>query len=360
MSKNFNEIIHIIGGGFSGSIAKIYLNKKSKLIAFNNKTILNKTSLIRRKNIECNKFFGKKSNSIGSLNISLNNAIFHDRLIFSGNSSVWGGKIDLSNFSITDLNFFKKKKILFKKLSFRNTGTVSNNKNIHQIQSLNNKILKTDDLSLKFTDGYLLSFFCRKKIIYLKIKFKNQIKIISTKKVILCLGSIQLLDLLFRSKYIKKGDIIQFSEYKHNFKLRTIFSNFEKKATVVRYHISRAIGHYFGIQFYSKLLKFFKFIPLCIDQNFYYKKNRLSLKLNDNKFTQISKRFTKKNKFGVSIHYCNLKINNIEINKFLRKIHPSIFGLGMSFIDQTKPGPISNEIILDAKFKCNKLIKLKS
>ena len=68
MNKKFNEIIHIIGGGFSGSIAKIYLNKKSKLIAFNNKIKLNETRLIRRKNIECNKFFGKKSISIGSLN----------------------------------------------------------------------------------------------------------------------------------------------------------------------------------------------------------------------------------------------------------------------------------------------------
>ena len=29
----------------------------------------------------------------------------------------------------------------------------------------------------------------------------------------------------------------------------------------------------------------------------------------------------------------------------------------MSFIDQSKPGPISNEIILDAKFKCNKILK---
>ena len=357
MNKNFNEKIHIIGGGFSGSIAKLYLNKRSKLIAFNNKKILRKTKLVRRKNIECNKFFGKKSHSLGSLNFKVKKSIFHDRLVFSGNSSVWGGKINLSNFSTGDFSFFKRKKIVFKKLSFRNTGTISNNKDIYQIQNLNNKILDTEDLLLKFSEGYLISFFCRNKIIYLKIQFKNKVKTIATKKIVFCLGSIQLLDLLFRSKYIKKGDIIEFSEYRHKFKLKTIFSNFEEKATVVRYHISRAFGHYLGIQYYSKLLKFFKFIPLCIDQNFYYKKNRLKLKLTDNKFIEIPKRFINENKFGESIHYCNLKINNVGINKFLKKINPNILGLGMSFIDQSKPGPISNEIILDAKFKCNKILK---
>jgi hypothetical protein len=44
----------------------------------------------------------------------------------------------------------------------------------------------------------------------------------------------------------------------------------------------------------------------------------------------------------------------VDINTFLKNINPNIMGLGMSFIDQKKPGPISNEIILDAKMKCNK------
>jgi len=51
------------------------------------------------------------------------------------------------------------------------------------------------------------------------------------------------------SKFIKYGDLIEFSEFRHVFKFKFIFSKFEKKAIVVRYHISRAIGHYFGIQF---------------------------------------------------------------------------------------------------------------
>ena len=55
----------------------------------------------------------------------------------------------------------------------------------------------------------------------------------------------------------------------------------------------------------------------------------------------------------MSAHYCNLRINKIPINKFLKKINPNIFGLGMSFIDQKIPGPISNDIILDVQKKIN-------
>jgi len=47
----------------------------------------------------------------------------------------------------------------------------------------------------------------------------------------------------------------------------------------------------------------------------------------------------------------------VDINKFLAKINPNIMDLGMSFINQKKPGPISNEIISDAKIKCKKLKK---
>ena len=54
-------------------------------------------------------------------------------------------------------------------------------------------------------------------------------------------------------------------------------------------------------------------------------------------------------KFGKSIHYCNMKVNGININKYLLKINPNIIGLGMSFIDLKDPGPISNDIILDIK-----------
>lgn len=345
----------IIGGGFSAALGSLYLGKLASVISFENQSLLDEKEFVRRKKIECNKLFAKKSFSIGTLNFNLNNAILHDRMISTGNSSVWGGKIDLSNISKKDVNFFEQKKIYFKKLSYKHTGTVSNNKNIYQIQNSKEKIFQSSDISIKSYKGLLINFFCKNKKIFLKVKFEkdNKIKIIKADKLILCVGSVQLLDLLFRSKLIKSGDKILLSEYKHQFKFKSIYSKFETKAVVVRYHISRAIGHYFGIQFYSLILKFLKFVPFCIDQIFYFKKLKLKLRVNKDSIDEINQ-YQPKKRFGESIHYCNLKINNVDINTFLKNINPNIVGLGMSFIDQKKPGPISNEIILDAKMKCNK------
>ena len=84
------EKIYIFGGGFSSAIAKIYLNNKSKLFTLNNWKILDKIDLFRRKNIESNKLFAVKSTSFGSLDFLLKNSKFHDRLLKSGNSSIWG------------------------------------------------------------------------------------------------------------------------------------------------------------------------------------------------------------------------------------------------------------------------------
>jgi len=348
---------YIIGGGFSASIASLYLNKFTKIISFSNHLLFDTKELIRRKEIECNKLFSKKSLSIGTLNFNLNNTILHDRMVFTGNSSIWGGKIDLTNISKKDICFLEKKNIFFKKLSYKHTGTVSNNKNIFQIQNSKKEIFQSSNILLKSQKGMLINFFSKKKKIFLKIKNEknNKIQTINTDKLILCVGSVQLLDLLYRSKLIKTGDIIELSEFKHEFKFKFIFSKYEKKAIVVRYHISRAIGHYFGIQFYSIFLKLFKFIPLCIDQNFYFQKNKVKFKINKNFINEITNISPKNQRFGESIHYCNLKINNEKINKFLANINTNIVGLGMLFVDQKKPGPISNEIILDVIKKSKKL-----
>ena len=118
----------------------------------------------------------------------------------------------------------------------------------------------------------------------------------------------------------------------------------------MRYQFSRAIGHLFGLQYFSRFLKLINFIPIFIDQNFYPQKIRYTLQIKSGEL--IEKKCSLPNyKFGKSIHYCNLKINGVNINKYLHKINKNIKGLGMSFIDQNKPGPISNEIILDIKKK---------
>ena len=54
-----------------------------------------------------------------------------------------------------------------------------------------------------------------------------------------------------------------------------------------------------------------------------------------------------------------MKINNTKISDYLKKINNNIFGFGMSFVSQSRPGPISNDIILDIfkKLEKNKSLK---
>ena len=345
----------IFGAGFSAYILKSLTKENIKIIGCTDYLNLKNNSLFRRKNLETNKILSNKSYSYGSLHFKIKNAKFHDRVEYGGNSNIWGGTVNLNQIPVKILNILKKNKIKFVNLSFKNTGTISNKGEIYQMQSFDNKIVGIKNLKLKIKNGYLLSFYCKKKKIFTKIKFpKKKIKTLSVSKLFLCIGTVQLIDLLYRSKLIKDGDIIEFSEFSHKYKLKTIFSFYDTKALVIRYNFGRAIGHFLGIQFFSKFLKFFKFIPICIDQNFYMKKNNLKLKVKKGKLIELSAKKKFNTTFGESIHYCNMRVNNININNYLSKINPNITGIGMSFVNQKSPGPISNDIINDAFEKIKK------
>ena len=338
MSKNI-----IIGAGFSACLTKILIGSDTKVVGLKSNNIGN--NFLRRKSIESNKFFSKKAYSHGTLKFKLHRGTFQDRLILGGNSSIWGGNFNLQKIPNYIINKLKKNNIYFKKLSYNTTGTISNNVDIVQLQSNDNKILKPETLSIKIQNGYLLKFIIKKKNIHLNFD-KNKNK--KVKKLLLCTGDIQLLDLLYRSNFIKENDLIEYSEFHSEFKLNNIFSRFNKKIITVRFLFARAIGHFLGIQYYSKYLKILNFIPLCVDQNFYKKKINYQFKIK--KGTVVQKN-NNKYFFGKSAHYCNLRINGLNINKFLSKIHPNIIGVGMSFVNQKKPGPISNDILLDINRK---------
>lgn len=329
----------IIGAGFSACITKSLMRENSKIIGSSNTDYIK--GYIRRKNLEFNKLYQKKTYSFGSLEYKLDKATFQDRVVLGGNSDIWGGKINLKYIPKKLLNFLKKK-IIFKKLSFRETGTISNKKDIYQMQNKKGEIITSSDFSYKITNDHLIDFKVKNKKLFLN--FTNR-KII-TKNVFLCVGVIQLLDLLYRSNFLKENDIIELSEFKSDFKLKTIYSKMNNNFTIQRFIFSRAIGHYFGIQYFAKYLKLLNFIPLCIDQNFYTKKNKIKLRVKNG---IIINNYSKNNEiFGKSTHFCHLKINKIDINKFLSKISPGLKGIGMAFIDQKVPGPISNDIILDS------------
>ena len=280
MTKNI-----VIGTGFSAAITNLFLGKNSKVIGLTKLNGINNTLFFRRSLLDANKLFSRKVKSYGSLKFKLNYGQLHDRLIYGGNSTIWGGHINLKKIPNKIINLLKKKGN-FIKLSYKLTGNISNDENINQFQSFSGKIISSKNILNKTSNGFINNFFVKDKKIYVNIiNFKtNNSKQIKANKLFLCIGTIQFLDLLYRSNYLKENDTIEFTEFSHKYKLNNIFSKIPlKQMTVIRYKFSRAIGHYFGIQYYSKFLRLLSFIPFCIDQCFYKKKIKYRLQLKKNK-----------------------------------------------------------------------------
>lgn len=350
----------IVGSGFSAAVSYLLLNKKSNVFAVISEKKLEYTNLKKRKNLVSNKILSKKISSFGSIDYNIKKAIFHDRNCLGGNTNIWGGHINIRKISKKLIMFLNKKGFYFKNLSYNTTGTDSNLKSIRQIQDANQNIFKSQSVFDKIDNFYLSSFKVKQRKIILKLICLKSLKTKNVKvnNLFLCIGSIQLIDLLKRSGFIKNGDIISFTEFDHEFKFK-LNNKFRinKKNTLIKYNFGRALGHFLGIQSYKKILRLVNFVPVYIYQIFYNKKKEYKLILKDYSLNEVYLKNSKK--FGDSIHYCNMKINNVSINNYLKKINKNIFGFGMSFVSQSKPGPISNDIIIDICQKLKRKGKLK-
>lgn len=350
----------IIGGGFSALIARIFLaHANCRIISCQNPEYLSAKNFHRRSILEVNKFFLPKAISIGKLKIRFNKTRLHDRLCHGGNSSIWGGMVDCANFSNIIINKLSKNGIVFKYLSFTNTGTISNSQTLMQMQNKSNSIFNTSNILKNAENYYVNSFYLKGKKIGLNLfslskDSKKKVVHIYTDRLVICTGIVQTIDLLYRSGFIPDKTTLQLSEYITKFRIKLTVSptrfNKEGNSLIVRYDFLRAAGHFFGVQERKWTSNIFKYFPFYIDQIFYNKIIKRKLKINDE---TLSDSLSRRNNliFGKSIHYCNLKINRKNINRFLHNISPNIKGLGMAFIAQKKPGPISNDIIIDAKEK---------
>ena len=356
----------IIGGGFSALIAKILLGSQpfqliSKINA-SSKSIEGKGHAnSRRKSLEINKLLRANGVSEGALSINLMHSRLHDRLLHGGNSKIWGGFCNIEFLPTNLLGLLKDSGIFFEPLSFKRTGSISNNSAIGQLLDVNGQIIDAADyLSPQLIPGLLDQYISKVHIINSSTidLFGNTSKFkVSAHKVILAIGPIHLLDLLYRSGWINDGDIISLSEYEHHFATKFLLdpTKFKSSDATIRYSLSRAIAHAIGYQKNQKYFNLVNISRIYIDQVFKSNSLELFLKLEDgclNEMHITSDSATKMpTNFGNSIHYCNLKINGISINDFLKLISPNIIGIGMAFIRQTKPGPISSDILLDAKNK---------
>jgi hypothetical protein len=352
--------VTIIGGGFSASIAKILINRPVEVISPAIVLESPNEQLKRNPALAINKFFGKKATSFSKLRFNLHLSSLHDRLCLGGNSNVWGGFINVSKLPLKVIQALKNNGIFLKQLSFSDTESIANNKNIHQLQDASGQIYDAADTLKDHQDFFLESFFIVDGKIGLRLVSKSESKIVYTDNLILCVGVVQLIDLLYRSDLIEEGAIITLSEFSYHLKTKITFfpSKFASDATIIRFKLFRAISHYLGIQKLLKLSKLFQWIPLYFDQVFFLEKLTHTSEIRNGILSDyFLKRINNSGGFGRSIHYCDLKVNGLKINKYLELINPNVSGLGMAFVSQKTPGPISNDIMLDAIQKIENLRK---
>jgi len=348
----------IIGSGFSALIANILLDKKTLVISPKNNLLSNNKNFKRRRNLECNKLIAPKSRSFGSIKYSLFNGRLHDRLIPGGNSQVWGGAIDLTKIPENFLTLLRKNKIFLKKLSFNETGSLSNIKKIYQIQDADGSILSSESRIHSAKNAYLEKIIVRRRKVILDFYPKE--KITTQRKVLLCIGAIQLIDLLYRSEFITNLDKIELDEFKYMRKFNVGYPSriFATTDNIIRFRFGRALGHLLGIQKNLFFFKILDFAPIYLDTYFMNSRIKIKLSIKGSEIDDLISNCSSAG-FGSTIHYCNMHINNININSFLSKLNPNLIGLGMPFVSQPKPGPISNRIIIDALTKLSKYHILK-
>ncbi len=328
-------------------VAHLLLGQKVKVFGCdNNFKLANKNTNFRH-----NKIFGKQAISFTDLSNKLHDIKIHDRLIQGGNGTIWGGFINVEEISNNHLELFRDAHISLVPLSSTNTGSISPNKNIHQLHFPNETILNPANLINHITNAYLSMLEVLNdgsiRLIFYKTtrQLQNSLEIFTCDRLVLAVGVVQLIDLLYRSNYINDGDTLEMTEFKCRLRLVLKYSKIREDTQVIRVNFIRGLLHFFGIQRYFKLASFIdRFIPLSFDQIFYHVKVSRSMSIQQGSLHEIEGGL----KFGSSIHYCNLKINGTEINEFLNKIHPGLIGLGMACVNQSRPGPIANDIFLDA------------
>jgi hypothetical protein len=340
--------IIIVGSGFSAHILSKILKKKNYIITTDSKYI---NFLPKRKNLTKHlKLFAKKYNSHGTYKYILKKSILHDTLLHGGNTNFWGGICNVSK--ILKYSDLFKHNFFFKKISRKDTGSFSTNKHLFQMQligSNNGNIFNCSDYFANLIRGHLVSFnIVKKDLICLKIK-NAKIKNYFCKKLILAVNATQLIDILINSNIVKNRDEISLTEHKFNTKI-TLFNNIKKNKKIyliLSYSLSGIIKHALGIQknFSRSLFRFFNLFPIFYHQIFYKKKIMATYRVEKEKLiiNEISEKTD--NGFGKSIHYFNMKINNINLEKILKKISKNIYGISSPFIINKFPGPISNNLI---------------
>ena len=261
-----DEVI-IVGGGFSAFLAKLILGPKASIISTSGNYNFLEIGMQRLKKLETNKIYPKNSRSFGKLDLELKKLRLHDRLNPGGNSNIWGGIVDVEMLNASIISKLKEFGIIFQSLSLNKTGNCSNNKNLVQLLDKNNKIFNFGNFFEAEKDNFLESFFLKNDFIGLNVISldKNfEKKTIWTKKLVICTGVFQTIDLLHRSGFTGNNSTIALSEF--GYKKSVLITsnpnsfNYKENKLIVRFNLLRAACHFLGIQ---KNYGFQVFLIIC-------------------------------------------------------------------------------------------------
>ncbi len=238
--------------------------------------------------------------------------------------------------SIKDANLkiykkFIKKKIFHIKEIFEKDSIFSNTRCIvdknDQVLRVQQKYFKSN-LKVKKIEKIIIN---KKE---LKISADNEIYKIE--KLVLCIGNLNLIDLLYKSELIFPNDIISYDDGDCSY--------------VVNFLIDPKKNYYIPMPILNILEK------LIFKKSNFYNITNSSFFLQ--KFNSITKKYKIKCKdlientnmnlrFFLSNHVSNLRINNIPIRKFLSKKSKRVQVFSTGTVNKYLQGPISQDLIFD-------------
>ena len=283
----------------------------------------------------------KKSSVLTKLNYDTSDVTkilnFYEYNNPGGNTNIWGAYINLERFK-KFLILNKKFRNFYEQNNIFTTSRISKNSHFKKIGYIQNKktkkILRLDKSFFKNSINFDL-----KKITINKnyVDLISNKKTFRAKKVNLCIGNIGLIKVLKQSNLIFSHDIITYEDSSIKYVLNFNLNN-----------------------------KKFYYIPMSIKQiieKLIYKSNFYNI--NENKNNLIVQGVSKEKKiFKFSIekllnakksfhrglttnHISNLRINNVPIEKFLRKKSKRVIINNSGTISKYIPGSISQDLIFN-------------
>lgn len=323
---------YIVGSGFSGFYASQSLSKKYIWLSCGES--YKRDFEPRRKYLEINKLLRKKIASYGNINFS--SSQLHERVVDGGNSTLWGGFINMDHDDERLHETFKNNHIETWSLSYEKNHAITNGHNIRQLV-LGNRILDVSKLASGTINGRAVSIDLKKRELQVFYSEIDATKSEKYEEIYLATGVCKTIEILYESGLINNGDKISLEEYAMQYRVSTSGS-IRSDEVVIKYNFCGIIKHFFGV---TNPFKCWIKVPLYLEQIF-------SQKLVEKGFTIASGSLISSQSepaWGKSIHYCNLKINGVEINQHLRQIGSNIFVISQCGVSQSSPGPISNDIV---------------